>query len=106
MSVKQIIGGYLPGTNSVRTHPIRNIIIKPEGWTQFILEVNNKTFNFENISKEVTINMNYNNDYKMVLYVNDLEIYQYPYIFHYTLTFSGNFDENCISYKQSMLYDS
>ncbi len=106
MSVKQIIGGYLPGTNSVRLHPIRNIIIKPEGWTQFTLEVNNKTFNFQNISKEVTINMNYNDSYKIGLYVNNKEIYQYPYIFHYTLTFNGHYDESCISYKQEMIYDS
>ncbi len=106
MSVKQIIGGYLPGTNSLRLHPIRNIIIQPEGWKYFTLEVNNKTFNFENISKEITINMKYNNGYKMGLYVNDKEIYQYPYIFHYTLNFIGDFDKNCISYKQEMIYDS
>jgi hypothetical protein len=106
MSSKQIIGGYLPGTNSMRLHPIRNIIIQPEGWKHFTLEVNNKTFNFENISKEITINMNYNNGYKIVLYVNDKEIYQHLYIFHYTLTFSGDFDENCISYKQEHIYDS
>ena len=50
--------------------------------------------------------MNYNNGYKIVLYVNDKEIYQHLYIFHYTLTFSGDFDENCISYKQEHIYDS
>ena len=105
MSVKQIIGGYIPGTNSVRMHPIKNIIIKPDGWTKFTLEVNNKTFNFENKNEELIIDIHDNNSYKIALFINNKEIYQNTHIFHYTLNFIGEFNENCISYKQGTIYD-
>ena len=106
MSIKQIIGGYIPGTKSCRNHSIKNINIKPDGWKEFTLEVNGKTFQFENINKELNIEINYNNSYKMGLYINDKEIYQYPYLFNYTIIFNGDFNENCITYKDGNIYDS
>jgi hypothetical protein len=106
MSIKQIIGGYLPGTNSVRSHPIKNITIQPIDWTEFNLEVNGKTFQFENINKEVNIEMKYNDSYKIGLFVNNTEIYQCQYIFHYTINFIGNFNKNCLTYKSDSIYDS
>ena len=105
MSSKQIIGGYIPGTNSTRNHPIKNIIIKPDGWKEFTLEVNGKTFQFENINKELNIEISLNDNYKIVLYINNKEIYKHSYIFHYTITFSGDFDEKCVTYKDETIYD-
>jgi hypothetical protein len=107
MSLKQIIGGYMPGTNSVRNHPIKNIIIQPNGWTKFILEVNGKTFDFENKNNnELVFDMHDDNSYKIGLYVNNNQIYQNTYIFHYTLNFIGEFNESCITYKEDIIYDS
>ena len=109
-----IIGGYMPGTKSYKIHPIKNIVIKKNGWETIKLIVDNKDMDFINIGGDIHFYIKSNHDdCTMDLYVedhyNNLLIYSSKNLFHYTITFiepiKKNKIEQIVKYEDDKIYD-
>jgi hypothetical protein len=109
-----IIGGYIPGTKSFRLHPIKNIIIKKNGWDTLKLIVADKEMEFINNGGELkfTIKINYD-DYTINLHIEDkgnvMNVYSSKNIFHYTIIFNEpikkNILEDIVKFVDDTIYD-
>ncbi len=102
----KISGGYL-STNSTRMHPIRNLIIKPIGWTtiELIVERNFIT-KICNNGKNIKFNMEYDDNYRIILKVNNYTYYSSQHLFSYELNIDiQNNELNTIEYIDNTIYD-
>lgn len=108
--MSKVIGGYIPGTKSMRYHPIKNIFTK-DNWNTAIIKVINEYYpeNNKNIliqmdknEKESLFQIKMDNDYKLKLYYNDKEIYSDDHLYYYEITFDLKID---IELRDGMIYD-
>ncbi len=109
--MKTILGGYLPGTNSCRYHPITNILIKcSELYEKFDIIMNDAIIeSFQNIDKEYKIEINQDNNYNIVLTVNDKTIYSQKQLYCFKINLHLNKmileDLNFVEFLSGYIYD-
>lgn len=114
--MSKVIGGYIPGTNSMRMHPIKNILVKSdfisakirifnENYKENHPEYKQKNISIEinNKEKENLFEIKMNNDYKLDLYHNNYKIYSDNYLYYYEISFDSKIDN--IELKDGMIYD-
>ena len=100
-----IFGGYLKETQSMRYHPIKNILIKPNGWKYIKLIIDGQIITkICNTGKPINFEQKHLNDYNIVLTVNDYEYYKKKQVYEYTLDIDCD-DPNIVEYSDSMIYD-
>lgn len=105
MASFKVCGGYLTGTQSMRTHPIRNITIEPKNWTEIKLTVGGKEIaNIANENKILNFEMKIDNNYNIILYANGVKYYSDRHLYEFQL----EFDSNKVSHKlvEHLIYDS
>jgi hypothetical protein len=112
--IRTVLGGYLPGTNSCRYHPITNLKIKENPlWEYFDIIMNDKvvtTIENTNSNKSYAVEINRNNtSYDLNLEVNNKEIYKASQLYcfkvnlHLTKIIFDNVD--FIEPQSSYIYD-
>jgi hypothetical protein len=100
-----VFGGYLKGTQSMRYHPIRNIVLKPFGWKYVNLYINGELITkICNSGKQINFEQKLLDDYYIVLEVNGCEYYKNKQVYEYTLDIDCD-DTNIVEYSDSMIYD-
>jgi hypothetical protein len=100
-------GGYLKGTQSMRYHPIKNIILKPDNWKSLNLLINGDLITkICNTGSIINFKQILSDDYNIVLTVNGYEYYKNKQVYEYTLDIiCENDNDNFIEYSDDMIYD-
>ena len=83
--------GYIPGTQSMCYHPIKNIKFWGSSWSTCTVSVNGKILKVivnENVPVTI-IQKHKNGEYLIELTVNGESIYEQQYLYHADLEFEG-----------------
>ena len=83
--------GYIPGTQSMCYHPIKNIKFFGSNWLTCTVIIHGKIITvIKNENVPVIIKQQYqNNTYVLELTVNNKSVYSQQYLFHVDLEFTG-----------------
>ncbi len=98
-------GGYLKGTNSCRTHPIKNVVVKnTKAWSRITVKALNDAVTLCNIGFNYYIKLTTTNDYKIALVVNEKEYFKASTLFEFEVEIDTD-DESLVEFKDDHIYD-
>ena len=101
-----IKGGYIEGTNSIRTHPVTNISVTPSDlWSRISIKIDKTILTVCNIGIIMNFNFKINyDDFTCGIYVNDKELHNQNNLFEYELEIDTN-ESSLIKTTQTFVYD-
>ncbi len=98
-------GGYLKGTNSLRMHPIKNVIVKnSKSWSRITVKALNDAVTLCNIGFNYHIKLTIADNYDVVLYVNEKEYFKSRSLFEFQVEIDTD-DETVVEFKDDHIYD-
>ncbi len=100
-----IKGGYIAGTNSMRSHPITDVLIKAStDWTRISIKVKNETITVGNTYTDVLICCRTDSDYNINLLVNGKKHFSQPTLYEFEITIDTE-NTDIVKLSTYMMYD-